>query len=70
MKLTHVKWIGPNDPLIKIARNDARLYISKAELKDLHTQIGEFIEYYASSFTEEHIHESSTFDNLSEWNLD
>jgi hypothetical protein len=69
MSLTQVKWIGPNDPIIKIARNDARLYITKAELKDLHKQIGEFLEYYSYSFSEERINQVSEFNNSDNWNI-
>ncbi len=67
--LTHVKWIGPNDPIIKIARNEARLYITKRELKDLHEKLSKFLDSYASEFTEERIDIQTSNDNTADWNL-
>lgn len=67
--LTHVKWISPNDPIIKIARNDARLYINKRELVDLHRELGEFLAAYADEFTPERIDNKTEFDNSDNWNL-
>ena len=54
-KLTHVKWIGANLPMIKVRRNDARLYLTKLELKHLRSEIDEFIAFYADDFSEEKI---------------
>jgi hypothetical protein len=54
-KLTHVKWIGPNDPMIRIIRNDARLYLTKRELVSLMNEINGFTAYYHKDFTEERI---------------
>ncbi len=50
-KRVHVKWIGPNDPMIRIARNDARLYLTKRELADLAKEIESFIHYYKDDFS-------------------
>ena len=47
----HVKWIGPNDPMIRIARNDARLYLTKRELVDLMKEIESFTHYYKDDFS-------------------
>lgn len=52
---SQVKWIGPNDPMIRIVRNDARLYITKRELVGLMHEIESFIHYYHDDFTEERI---------------
>lgn len=46
-----VKWAGPNTPVIILDRNDARLYLTKIELKDLHELLGEFLEAYDEDFT-------------------
>jgi hypothetical protein len=60
-KLTHVRWVGPNDPTIRIIRNDARLYLTKRELVDLMKEIEEFVNYYREDFTSDRIdNETST----------
>lgn len=51
-KLSHVKWISANSPMIKLARNDSRLYLTKRELLSLRDEIDEFISYYSSEFVE------------------
>lgn len=50
-KLTHIKWIGPNDPMIIIKRNDARLYLTKKELFELQNEIKDFIDFYKEDFS-------------------
>lgn len=52
---THVKWVGPNDPMITVYRNDARLYLTKRELLDLRDRITGFIEYYKNDFSDERV---------------
>lgn len=54
-KKVHVKWIGPNDPMIRIVRNDARLYLTKRELLELRQEIKEFINFYSEDFSEDRI---------------
>ena len=54
-KLTHVKWISSNLPVIMLKRNDDRLYLTKLELKELRDEIDEFIEYYKEDFEEPNI---------------
>lgn len=54
-KLTSVKWIGPNEPMILINRNDTRLYITKRELVSLMNEINGFTAYYHKDFTEDRI---------------
>jgi hypothetical protein len=51
-KLTHVKWISSNLPVVIVNRNDARLYLTKLELKELRDEIDEFIAYYKEDFEE------------------
>ncbi len=51
----HVKWIGPNDPMVRIVRNDARLYLTKRELVALMHEIEEFTKYYSEDFSEARI---------------
>lgn len=50
-KLTHVKWIGPNDPVVMITRNDARLYLTKRELVSLQEEIADFLAFYPDDFS-------------------
>lgn len=54
-KRVHVKWIGPNEPMIRLARNDARLYLNKRELLALRDEIDEFAKYYSEDFSESRI---------------
>ena len=54
-KLTHVKWIGPHEPMVRILRNNARLYLTKKELVSLKNEITAFIELYGESFTDAQI---------------
>ena len=54
-KLTHVKWIGPNDPMICILRNNARLYITKRELVELAREIDSFVGFYPDQFSGEQL---------------
>ncbi len=54
-KLTHVKWISSNLPVIMLNRNDDRLYVTKLELKELRDEIDEFITYYKADFEEPNI---------------
>jgi len=62
-KLTHVKWISSNLPVIIINRNDSRLYLTKLELYELRDEIDEFITYYPESFVEPNIN----WDDFNEW---
>lgn len=54
-KLAHVKWAGPNTPYIKLTNSNRQLLLNKAELKELHKEITEFMEFYKDSFTEPNI---------------
>jgi hypothetical protein len=54
-KLTHIKWISSNLPVIMLNRNDDRLYVTKLELKELRDEIDEFIIYYKADFEEPNI---------------
>jgi hypothetical protein len=54
-QLTSVKWIGPNEPMIRINRNDTRLYLTKRELVSLMNEINGFTAYYNKDFTEDRI---------------
>lgn len=51
-KLTHVKWASSNMPMIKVVRNNTRLYLTKRELLSLRDEIDEFISYYSRDFVE------------------
>lgn len=52
-KLTHVKWIGPNEPVISILRQkNLKLYLTKNELLDLRDEISDFIAFYPDDFSE------------------
>lgn len=64
----HVKWIGPNDPMIIITRNDARLYLTKRELVALMHEIESFTHYYREDFTEEKIDiETPVEEYITDW---
>lgn len=54
-KLANVKWAGPNTPYIKLTNGNRQLLLNKAELKELHKEIVEFMEFYKDSFTETNI---------------
>ena len=54
-KLTHVKWAGPNTPMIKLTENERKLVLSKRELLDLQFQISAFLEFYKEDFEEPNI---------------
>jgi len=62
-KLTHVKWISSNLPVIILNRNDNRLYVTKLELKELRDEIDKFITYYKEDFEETNIN----YDDFDEW---
>lgn len=62
-KLTHVKWISSNLPVIMLNRNDSRLYVTKLELKELRDEIDEFIAYYKEDFEEPNIN----WDDVDDW---
>lgn len=57
----HIKWIGPNDPMIRIVRNNARLYITKRELVELMEEIESFVQYYRDDFSDERIDVETLF---------
>lgn len=60
-----IKWAGPNTPVIMLDRNDARLYPTKVELKDLHELLGEFLEAYPEDFTPTTIvHDDTEFEDI------
>ena len=63
----HVKWIGPNDPMIIVTRNDARLYLTKRELVALMHEIESFTHYYREDFTEEKIDIETPVEELNTW---
>lgn len=67
---TKVKWIGPNDPMIRIVRNDARLYLTKRELYELRDEIDDFISYYRENFTKERIDIETLPEDVSVWAFD
>ena len=54
-KLVSVKWMGPNTPIIALKRNDLRVSMTKGELKALHSEIGNFIDYYKENFSDSRI---------------
>lgn len=62
-KLTHVKWISSNLPVIMLNRNDNRLYVTKLELKELRNEIDEFIAYYKEDFEEPNVN----WNGFEEW---
>ncbi len=66
-KLTHVKWIGPNDPIVIVNRNNARLYLTKRELMHLAKEINEFVTYYKEDFSEGRIDVETPPEDFS-WN--
>lgn len=63
-QLTHVKWISANSPIIKLARNGDKLFLTKAELLDLHKTIGDFIREYPQEFVEPKINWTDSGDEL------
>lgn len=54
-KLTKIKWISGNTPVIIVNRNDARLYLTKQELLDLKAEITDFINYYNDDFSKAYV---------------
>lgn len=68
MKLTEVKWMGPNYPMVKLLRNDTRICLTKRELKDLHSELAQFLELYAGEFTEDRINIETAHES-DDWNL-
>jgi hypothetical protein len=70
VKKVHVKWIGPNDPMIRVARNDARLYLTKRELLDLRNEITEFLKYYPDDFSAGRIDDETPPEDISVWAID
>jgi hypothetical protein len=67
-KMVHIKWIGPNDPVVRIVRNDARLYLTKRELIALMQEIESFVDYYQEDFTEGKLdNETSAEDMFDTW---
>jgi hypothetical protein len=54
-KLTHVKWMAAQLPMIILNRNDKRLALTKLELKELRDEIDEFIAFYKEDFEEPNI---------------
>jgi hypothetical protein len=54
-KLTHVKWMSAQLPMIILNRNDERLSLTKLELKELRDEIDEFIAFYKEDFVEPNI---------------
>lgn len=70
MKKTHVKWVGPNDPMIRIVRNDARLYLTKRELFELKEEIADFLAFYPDDFTDGRIDNETPPEDFSVWVTD
>jgi hypothetical protein len=54
-KLTHVKWMSAQLPMIILNRNDERLSLTKLELKELRDEITAFMKYYKKDFQEPNI---------------
>ena len=54
-KPVHIKWAGPNTPVIKLNRNDTRLVLNKRELVELRDEINAFMKYYAKDFKKHNI---------------
>jgi hypothetical protein len=55
-----VKWMGPNTLYIKTG-DGQRIYLSKKELKNLKTEIEDFMEFYSTDFSEERISNTDAF---------
>lgn len=55
IKLTHVKWMAPQMPIIILNRNNERLSLTKLELKELRDEITAFMKYYKKDFRKPNI---------------
>jgi hypothetical protein len=69
-KKVHIKWIGPNDPMVRLGRNDARLYLTKRELFELGKEIKGFINFYPGDFSDTRIDIETPAEDFSMWATD
>jgi hypothetical protein len=51
----YVKWAGPNTPVVRLDRNNDRLYLNKRELVDLRDEINHFLKFYHDDFKKPNI---------------
>lgn len=54
-QLTKVTWVSGNTPMIELRKSEVRFSLTKRELLDLQKEIGNFISYYETDFTESRI---------------
>jgi len=69
-KLTCIKWVSSNLPVIILNDSNKQLHLSKQELKDLRDEITKFINFYKEDFEESNISLGRDFDDWHEFTKD